>query len=249
MRYPCRMPKVVQHIEDWLDTPLGRSLLESEIAELERVISQFFGFHLLQIGDWGPLHGVREKALSRQTALLSSRPGSAVQIVSEPAQLAIGSDSIDGVILPHTLEFNTEPHHVLREAERVLAGEGKLVILGFNPYSLWGARRLFGTRRFLPGLKHMISRRRICDWLSLLGFEPLESRNLFYRAPVNHRLILERTGAYEKFGARFGGFMSGVYMVMAKKCVYSALPPRAARQRKKASVVGGLVEPTSRNCG
>lgn len=249
MRYPCRMDKAASDIESWLETPLGAALLEVEIAELERVTDQFFGFHLLQIGTWGPLESVRMKALSRESALLSPRPGSAVQIVSEPAQLAIASDSIDGVILPHTLDFSAEPHHVLREAERVLTGEGKIVILGFNPLSFWGVRRVFGTRRFLPGLKHMIARRRICDWLSLLGFETLELRDFFYRTPVNRKAFLERTSAYERFGGRFGGFLSGAYLVMAKKCVYSALPPRAMKLRKKASVVGGLVEPTSRNRG
>ncbi len=243
------MLKPERQIDDWLATPLGQALLEAEIAQLERITAQFFGFHLLQIGDWGPLQGVREQALSRQSVLLASRPGTHVQIVSEPSQLAIASDTVDGVILPHTLEFNSQPHHVLREAERVLTGEGKIAILGFNPFGFWGARRLLGTRRFLPGLTHMMSRKRICDWLRLLGFEMLETHTFFYRVPINHRVVLERTGAYENFAGRLGGFMSGAYLVMAKKCVYSALPPRVVKLRKKAAVVGGLVEPTSRNHG
>ncbi len=247
MRYPCAMKSAPQQIEDWLETPLGQCLVDAEKAELEERVSQFFGFQLLQIGDWGALQSVRAKALTRNAVLVSSRAAPGVQIVSEASRLAIASDTVDGVILPHTLEFDSEPHQVLREAERILTGEGKLAILGFNPLSFWGARRLLGTRRFLPGLKHMLTRRRICDWLSLLGFELLETRNFFYRMPVNHRKLLARIEGYEKFGMRFGGFLNGVYLVMAKKCVYSALPPRAARLRKKPAVVGGLVEPTSRN--
>jgi len=234
-------------IDGWLETPLGQCLVDSEKTELEARVAQFFGFQLLQIGDWGALQSVRAKALTRNAVLVSSRVSAGVQIVSDASHLAIASDTIDGVILPHTLEFDAEPHRVLREAERILSGEGKLAILGFNPYSFWGARRLFGTRRFLPGVKHMLSRRRICDWLTLLGFELTETRNFFYRLPINNRKMLDGSAAYERLGSRFGGILSGVYLIMAKKRVYSAVPPRLARLRKKTSVVGGLVKPTSRN--
>ena len=47
------------------------------------------------------------------------------------------------ILLPHTLELVEDPYAVLREAERVLCAEGCLMICGFNPYSGWGARRLF----------------------------------------------------------------------------------------------------------
>lgn len=257
MRYPSRMNSPTNptandsaesfDIDDWLATPLGQCLVESEKTELEERVAQFFGFQLLQIGDWGALQSVREKALTRNAVLVSSKVAPGVQIVSAASQLPIASDTVDGVILPHTLEFDEAPHQVLREAERVLSGEGKLAILGFNPYSFWGARRLMGTRRFLPGVKHMLSRRRICDWLTLLGFELTETRNFFYRPPVNHQRMLNGSAGYERFGERLGGVLSGVYLVMAKKRVYSAIPPRLVRVRKKAGVVGGLVKPTSRN--
>lgn len=257
MRYPCAMDYPTtpdadhqagsSDIDGWLETPLGQCLVDSEKTELEERVAQFFGFELLQIGDWGALQSVRAKALTRNAVLVSAKVSSGVQIVSEASHLAIASDTIDGVILPHTLEFDEEPHRVLREAERILSGEGKLAILGFNPYSFWGARRLFGTRRFLPGVKHMLSRRRICDWLTLLGFELTETRNFFYRLPINNQRVLDGSAVCERVGARLGGFMSGVYLIMAKKRVYSAVPPRLARRSKKAAVVGGLVKPTSRN--
>lgn len=257
MRYPCRMNDTNAQaegtqvesvdIDGWLETPLGKCLVNSEKTELEERVAQFFGFQLLQIGDWGALQSVHAKALTRNAVLVSSRTAPGVQIVSAASSLAIASDSIDGVILPHTLEFDETPHQVLREAERIMSGEGKLAILGFNPYSFWGARRLLGTKRFLPGVKHMLSRRRICDWLTLLGFEVTETRNFFYRPPVNHQRMLDGGSGYERFGARFGGFMSGVYLIMAKKRVYSATPPRLLPARNKSAVVGGLVKPTSRN--
>jgi ubiquinone/menaquinone biosynthesis C-methylase UbiE len=78
-------------------------------------------------------------------------------------------------LLPHTLELVEDPYAVLREAERVLCAEGCLMICGFNPFSGWGARRLFGHffRRpaFPPQTRRMLAERRLRDWMALLDFE------------------------------------------------------------------------------
>ena len=62
-------------------------------------------------------------------------------------ELPIATQSIDLVLLPHVLEFAEEPHAVLREVDRVMMPEGRLVIVGFNPWSLWGMRSALGLRR------------------------------------------------------------------------------------------------------
>jgi len=72
------------------------------------------------------------------------------------------------------LEFADEPHQVLREVDRVLVPEGQVVITGFNPSSLWGARQSlcrFGASPFLPRSGQFIRLPRIKDWLKLLSFE------------------------------------------------------------------------------
>ncbi|WP_223717365.1 class I SAM-dependent methyltransferase, partial [Escherichia fergusonii] len=52
--------------------------------------------------------------------------------------LPFPANSLDLVVLPHALELASDPHETLREVERVLVPEGRVVILGFNPASLWG---------------------------------------------------------------------------------------------------------------
>ena len=52
--------------------------------------------------------------------------------------------SVDLVVLPHSLELARDPHQTLREVERVLVPEGRVVIAGFNPASLWGMRQRAG---------------------------------------------------------------------------------------------------------
>ena len=58
--------------------------------------------------------------------------------------LPFEAQSVDLLVMPHTLEFTSDPHRLLREAERVLMPEGRLIILGFNSLSLWGARQSLG---------------------------------------------------------------------------------------------------------
>ncbi len=67
--------------------------------------------------------------------------------------LPFEAQSVDLLVMPHTLEFARDPHRLLREAERVLVPEGQLIILGFNSLSLWGARQSLGKvagRPFVP---------------------------------------------------------------------------------------------------
>ena len=61
-----------------------------------------------------------------------------------PDFLPIETNSIDLVLLPHILEFSSNPHQILREVQRVLMPEGHVIVCGFNPRSLWGVRGLFG---------------------------------------------------------------------------------------------------------
>ena len=63
-----------------------------------------------------------------------------------PRYLPFASDALDVVLLPHTLERVAEPEQVLREAERVLRGEGHVLVLGFHPWGPWGLARLIRRR-------------------------------------------------------------------------------------------------------
>ncbi len=98
-------------------------------------------------------------------------------------------------MLPHTLELARDPHQTLREVERVLVPEGRVVIVGFNPASLWGLRQGLGRVRlglglgkqrplFLPATGEFLGYRRLRDWLRLLSFEVESGRFGCYRPPV-----------------------------------------------------------------
>ena len=136
--------------------------------------------------------------------------------------LPFEAQSVDLLVMPHTLEFTRDPHRLLREAERVLMPEGQLVILGFNSLSLWGARQAFGKmtgRPFIPATQDLIAFTRIKDWLKLLGFELERGRFGCYRPPLAHENWLTRFAFMEAAGDRWWPIFGAAYMVTAVKRV------------------------------
>ncbi|NCW57919.1 MAG: methyltransferase domain-containing protein, partial [Gammaproteobacteria bacterium] len=127
-------------LAEWFSGPRGAALLALESALVGETLEDCFGWEMLQVGAWGEGRGLLRGARTRSQALAASSLVSGCDLVSRLSQLPIASDSVDTVLLPHTLEFESDPYSVLREADRVLAGDGKLVILAFAPWSPWGLR-------------------------------------------------------------------------------------------------------------
>jgi SAM-dependent methyltransferase len=86
--------------------------------------------------------------------------------------LPLPNNSLDALVLHHALEIADDPRGVLREAARVVAPGGRVIVCAFNPLSLWGLRRSYA--RIAPdafkGL-HLLTTFRLLDWLALLGFD------------------------------------------------------------------------------
>ena len=74
------------------------------------------------------------------------------------------------LLLPHTLETSADPHATLREAARVLVPEGRALIFGLHPWSIWGAQHALECPRGLNAAK-ALSYFRLRDWLQLLQLE------------------------------------------------------------------------------
>src|SRR5258705_6713561 len=130
-------------LQDWFATPLGQYLLEKERAYLDDVSPDIFGFHALQLG-LPEFDLLRESRIAHR---MKVAPWGEVQLRAKCHELPIATQSIDLALLPHVLEFADEPHEILREIDRVMMPEGRLVIIGFNPWSLWGLRSNGGSSR------------------------------------------------------------------------------------------------------
>jgi SAM-dependent methyltransferase len=240
-----RMRDDVSTLAEWLAGPTGRALLDQERAAMAEALECVFGVQCLQVGAWGPAGMFLDLARTQRRAWLSAGADAAGAIRSDPASLPIQSDSIDALILPHTLEFADDPHQVLRETERVLAAEGTLVILGFEPLGSWALRHRLTGRGYPAGLKRFLTERRLADWLKLLSFDVDPARRHLYTMPFARAQSGRASRWAERAGRSIWPRLSGAYLLVAKKRVYSMTPMRPLF-RPRPAVLGGLAEPTTR---
>jgi SAM-dependent methyltransferase len=227
-------------LTDWLKTPAGRYVLQWEQSHLDSAVVDLFGFHALQLGlpELDALHANRmphrwvatDTAVAPTSGGVDEPPRTAVALHCDFDALPFDSNSLDLVVLPHALEFARDPHLALREVERVLVPEGRVVIVGFNPSSLWGLRQWLGRGRqllasrarrplFLPSAGEFMRYRRLRDWLRLLSFEVEAGRFGCYRPPVAAEKWLTRFEWMERAGERWWPVFGAVYFVVAVKRV------------------------------
>jgi SAM-dependent methyltransferase len=265
------MSEEIIGLSDWLQTPPGQYLLGWEQAQFDLTVADLFGFNALQLG-LVELDALRANRMPHRWLALPEEASGAipadglippgvrpsaklaaqrVHLVTNAAALPFPAASLDLLVLPHTLELSADPHHVLREVERVLVPEGRVVISGLNPASLWGLRQGRGRlmshlglggrepdRLYLPEAGEFIGPRRLRDWLRLLSFEVESDRYGCYRPAVSSEKWLERTEWMDQMGARWWPIFGAVYFVVAVKRVHSMrlLGPAWKPRRASASV-------------
>ena len=219
-------------LHHWLASEQGHYVLNWEQKKIAPLVSDAFGFNAIQIGlpeidflaeNRMPLKlrlgDARQMVTSGVTRQASDRVW--VDLICELPELPLASNSIDLVVLTHALDFHAHPHQLLREIERVLMPEGKVIIAGFNPFSLWGLRRHL-PRCSPEGPWHgqFISLPRLKDWLALLNLETDRGHFGCYAPPFARTEWINRFGWMEKAGDRWWPAAAGVYIIRAVKRVH-----------------------------
>jgi|SRR5215469_15127872 len=228
-------------LEDWWLNKTGAYLLKQERAALGTVLPTVFGYYLVQSGCWAQPGALLETSAIRTRVIVGDCGAAGTAVAGDPAYLPFASDSVDAVLLPHTLERVAEPEKVLREAERVLHGEGHVLVLGFHPWGPWGLRRFFGSRP--PWSGRFLTLWRLKIWLGVLGFEIVEMKQLLHRPPWRSRVLLLRSAFLDRLGWRL---TAGAYLIVARKRVFGMTPLRPQRSRRQPAF-SGVAKPTTRS--
>lgn len=148
----------------------------------------------------------------------------AIDVVASLENLPFASESIDLIVLAHQLEFSTDPHRVLRECERVLRPEGRLIVTGFNPHSLWGLRHSLGDGLFAPhvrGSSRFLAVQRLCDWMRLLNLDVEAPRYGCYAPALRTASSIGRTRWLDRAGDRWWPILGSTYLLPAVKRVHA----------------------------
>jgi SAM-dependent methyltransferase len=254
----------------WLQTAPGTYLLDWEQGRLDHAVTDAFGFHALQLGlpelDALRANRMPHRWIVNDTALQAApvplavphdddittqMPDAPLALVCEFDALPFPAGSIDLVVLPHSLEFARDPHQLLREVERVLRPEGRIVITGFNPASLWGVRQRVSRARlgiglgrghpYLPREGDFIGYWRLRDWMRLLGFELENGQFGCWRPPLTSSRWLDRWAWMDRVGERWWPVLGAAYMLVAVKRVKGMRLVGLAQTRKRPARAGALI--------
>ena len=221
---------------------LGQALQALESAYLKANLKISYNRKTLQLGPLGSESRYVDTDFMGEFILGDSEgPRSYPTFVQADTEaLPFATERIDTLILPHVLEFVPDPHQVLREVERVLKPEGRLYILGLNP---WSPRRLLQlTRRSTFWNASLIAGHHLLDWLSLLKFDA-ELEAAFGRTSKKGYHHAENAWDELKAG------LSVAYAIKAIKRNYTLIPIESEWSRITQLVAGQLLDsPQTTQC-
>lgn len=152
-------------------------------------------------------------------------------------RLPFAEGVFDRVFLLHALEEADSPKQVLREAWRVLAPEGRIVVAVTNRRSLWS---LVDSKPFGHGRPW--TRRQMVRFLNDSLFQVTASTSAVHLPPLDWRIITGAANSWERVGEFALPAMGGVVLVEAVKRLYSK-PSGSAQAPITKAVKAGRPKP------
>ena len=213
-------------IEEWYRGETGQYLFNELETSISPLLATTFGYYSLQLGCTGLAEALQESCRVKHQFTLGDDDKDAL-IRANPSMLPVASDSVDLVILMHHLSNSSEPHAILREVFRVLIPEGKLVIIDFNPASLWGVRNFFQSwLEHVPFKGHFYTAKRIDDWMQLLGFEQHRHLRVGYQPPIQKPGLLRHLSWLEKGTRKWLPVFGALNLMVYNKSISPLTPVR-----------------------
>jgi len=192
---------------------------------LAPLLGQLFGYRILQLGSSGGRSFIDDSKLYHKLRFSPYHRADSALPVADPEELPLSSDSVDAIVLYHSLDFASDSHRLLREAARVLRPGGKMIIVGFSPHGSWGLWRLFRRKLGVPWGGRFIAPGRLSDWLRLLDLRVDSIRYGLHALPLRMRLFRrrwERLGRrWERIGSKVNSPFGGAYVIL---CVNQVTP-------------------------
>ena len=247
-----------EDLHRWLESEAGKVLVEREKQLLERETATVFGFHAVQYALSWQENLLGSSPVRRQFILgcesMSERQG--VQMIADPMHWPVTPGSLDLVLLQHTLEIADSPHRLLSEAANSIIPEGKLMIIGFNPFGLFQiARWCLPSQRRLLSHAAFLTPSRLRDWLALLNFRVEKVVYGGYVNPAKRALSRFLAGMHwdlieaslERWQIPLGGF----YLLVATRETPGVIPMRKSWSDERKRFVGQPLAGSNagRECG
>lgn len=220
--------------------------LSNEKAQLAALLPQLHGFYLVQLGvfdhyDLGATSTIPHLVYAGKVE--NDHPDKVIE--SNLTELPFQYESVDVLMLPHTLEFAQAPDKLLNEIYNILIPGGKLLLLGFNPFSLVGLTKLIKSDKnsLWQGNLHSISH--VKFWLQACGFSVEIQKTFCFRPPIKDETLFNKLAFLEPLGQFCMPYWGSVYLIVAQKKMMPLSPIRKRVVNKKIRVTRGIPEPST----
>ena len=222
------MPQDVRDLTAFYHTPLGRMARRAIFNEVQAIWPNLRNYRLLGYGFAIPylraFSGTERTIaampgpLNRSSENVAWPDGKNATLLCEEDALPFPDMFFDRILIVHGLESSESLRALLRQLWRVLAPEGRILLVAPNRASLWAQvqRSPFGHGR-------PFSKMELEGLLTEGQFESTRWSRALYAPPFE---TVTRTGTgWEKMGNRLFPGIGGVHVVEAAKSLYAAVTP------------------------
>lgn len=224
-----------QAMSNWYRTSLGQQLISAERELVSRAISGRFGASMAQL-DSGYHEPLFERRLFGSGMIISQLENRAPcpVICAKPENLPFEPESIDMLLMHHTLDVCQNPYQAVREAAIALKPGGLLVVIGFNPFSTWGIRALLQGRKDGAGVwnSRFIRSSRVEDWMHLLDFDLERHEKHVFEPPYIRPEWIKRLAFGDKTLKKLMPFTGAVYLLVGYKRVFGKVNIQEKRLKR-----------------
>jgi len=164
-----------------------------------------------------------------RTGVMAWPPTRQLALLADEDALPFADALFDRILVVHGLEGADAARVLLRQLWRVLAPEGRMLLVAPNRASLWAqleASPFACGRPFHKGELTALLR----DTL----FEPVRWDHALYLPPFAGRRLTRVAGGFERLGRRFFPGVAGVHLVEASKSLYGRAAIKPVTKGKTA---------------
>lgn len=211
-------------------SPLGEAARRMVGRRLEALWPNADGLDVLGLGYATPYLDRLRGGARRTVAWMPAAQGAehwparaaALTVLSEEGRLPFMDSCFDRVLIIHGLEEAENARPLLREIWRVMAPEGRLVVVAANRWSLWAQA---DSTPFGHGRPY--SRHQLAALLADSMFEPVASARALYAPPLSW--AARAADGFERVGELVWRAQGGLVMMEALKRLYAETSRSDAR--------------------
>lgn len=212
----ARTDKKPEYPKQWQQLSQGELAREELEKALEPIVQRIFGYYLVKIGSLSSQVNLPTCTIKNQFSC-APHANKHNHLCAKSSSLPLQNNSVDAFVVLGELDFAQDPHQIIREIDRAITSDGRLVIAGFNPFSIAGIMKYLPiNRKNILHQGRFFTPSRIRDWLALLNFEIVQQENLVYSSLFMHTQLTSQSRV-QKFCKRYLPWLSSMYIIEARK--------------------------------